>query len=144
MISFDSEFDNRCNISGSDILATGGILDGTVKVWKASDGSMLATLRGGSSNSIVSCDVTDNLVAGGGNDKTCRVWDIKSQRMVHQLVGHTNNITCVRFLGRGQKVVTASKDRQLKVWDISKQTYRQTTNIVLNSTANSVDVANYG
>ena len=61
--------------------------------------------------------------------------------MVHQLVGHTNKITCVRFLVGGQGVVTASKDRQIKVWDISKQTYRQTTNIVLDSTANSVDVA---
>jgi len=102
---------------------------------------MIATLRGGSSNSIVSCDITNSLVAGGGNDKTCRVWDIKTQRMVHQLVGHTNSITCIRFLGGGQGVVTASKDRQLKVWDISKETYRQTTNFVLNSTANSVDVA---
>ena len=123
------------------MLATGGILDGTVKVWNESDGSMIATLRGGSNNSIFSCDVAKNLVAGGGNDKTCRIWDVKSQRMVHQLVGHANIITCVRFLDRGQKIVTASKDRQIKVWDISKQTYRQTTNIVLNSTANSVDIA---
>ena len=29
----------------------------------------------------------------------------------------------------------------IKVWDISKQTYRQKTNIILDSTANSVDVA---
>ena len=132
----------RCNTAGTKLLATGGNFDGTVKIWNATDGSMLATFRGGSSNSIVSCDVTNNLVAGGGNDKTCRVWDIKTQRMVHQLVGHTNQITCVRFLIGGQGIVTASKDRQIKVWDISKQTYRQTTNIVLNSTANSIDMAN--
>jgi len=133
----------RCNsTAGANMLVTGGSLDGTVNIWKVSDGSMIATLRGGSSNSIVSCDVMNSLVAGGGNDKTCRVWDIKTQRMVHQLVGHTDKITCVRFLGGGQGVVSASKDRQIKVWDISKQTYRQTTNIVLNSTANSIDVAN--
>lgn len=97
------------------MIATGGSLDGTVKVWNVSDGSIVATLRGGSGNSILSCDVTNRLVVGGGNDKTCRVWDIQSQRMVHQLVGHTNKITCVRFLVGGQGVVTASKDRQIKV-----------------------------
>jgi WD40 repeat protein len=38
-------------------------------------------------------------------------------------------------------IITASADRQMIVWDISKQTYRQTTSISLNSTANSIDVA---
>ena len=131
----------RCTSTGAEIVATGGIFDGTVKVWNAADGSILATLRGGSSNSYITCDVTNHLVAGGGNDKTCRVWDISTQRMVHQLVGHKNIITCVRFLVDGKGVVTASKDRQIKVWDISKQTYRQKSNIVLDSTANSLDVA---
>lgn len=83
----------------------------------------------------------NHFVAGGGSDKTVRVWNIKSQRMVHQLVGHANKITSVRFLGTAKGIVTASADRQMIVWDISKQTYRQTTNISLNSTANSIDVA---
>ena len=61
--------------------------------------------------------------------------------MVHQLVGHANKITSVRFLGTAKGIITASADRQMIVWDISKQTYRQTTNISLNSTANSIDVA---
>lgn len=131
----------RYDGAGTDILATGGSVDGTVKIWNTSNGSIIATLKGGSNNSIISCDVTNGLVAGGGSDKTCRVWDIKTQRMVHQLVGHVNRITCVRFLGGERGIVTASTDRQIKVWDISKQTYRQTINIVLNSTANSIDVA---
>lgn len=101
---------------------------------------MIATLKGGSNNSIISCDVTNHLVAGGGSDKTCRVWNIKLQRMVHQLVGHANRITCVRFLDGEKGIITASADRQIKIWDTSKQTYRQTNNIRFNSTANSIDV----
>ena len=93
-----SYFSRRCTTSGTDLIATGGSLDGTVKVWKVADGSILATLRGGSSNnSILSCDVTNRLVAGGGNDKTCRVWDISTQRMVHQLVD-----VALHFLRRGE------------------------------------------
>jgi WD40 repeat protein len=60
--------------------------------------------------------------------------------MVHHLVGHANKITCVRFFGAERGILTASADRQMKVWDISKQTYRQTMNMRLHSTANSVDV----
>ncbi len=131
----------RCTTSGTDRIATGGSFDGTVQVWNVTDGSILATLRGGYNNSITTVDITNRLVVGGGNDKTCRVWDIDTQRMLHQLVGHAQKITCVRFLANGQGVVTAAKDRQIKVWDISKQTYRQKTNIVLDSTANAVDVA---
>ncbi|OEU20738.1 WD40 repeat-like protein [Fragilariopsis cylindrus CCMP1102] len=129
----------RYDDAGTD-LATGGS-DGTVKIWNTSNSSVIATLKGGSSNSIISCDVTNHFVAGGGSDKTVRVWNIKSQRMVHQLVGHANKITSVRFLGTAKGIITASADRQMIVWDISKQTYRQTTNISLNSTANSIDVA---
>lgn len=125
----------------SGMIVSCGLLDGTVKIWNASDGSMIASLKGGSGNSIVSCDVENGRAAGGGNDKTCRVWDIQTQRMLHQLVGHTNIITCVRFVSGGRGVVTASKDRQIKVWDISKQTYRESTNIVLTSSANSIDIS---
>jgi autophagy-related protein 16 len=98
------------------------------------------TLKGGSSNAIICLDVTNRLVAGGGSDKTVRVWNFSTNRMVHHLVGHANKVTCVRFFGGERGIVTASSDRQMKVWDISRQTYRQTTNLQLISTANSVDV----
>jgi autophagy-related protein 16 len=123
-----------------DVLATGGSVDGTVKVWNTSNGTLRATLKGGSSNAIISVDVTNHLVAGGGTDKTVRVWNFSTNRMVHHLVGHANKVTCVRFFSGERGIVTASSDRQIKVWDVSKQTYRQTTNLHLNSTANSIDV----
>jgi len=128
----------RYDDAGTNI-ATGGS-DGTVKIWNTSNGSVIATLKGGSNNTIISCDVTNHLAAGGGSDKTCRVWNIKLQRMIHQLVGHANRITCVRFLDGERGIITASADRQIKIWDTSKQTYRQTNNISFNSTANSIDV----
>jgi WD40 repeat protein len=73
------------------MVATGGSVDGTVKIWDTSrvGGDLLvATMKGGGNNAILSCDVVNDLVAGGGTDKTCRIWNFKLQRMVHQLVGH--------------------------------------------------------
>ena len=58
------------------------------------------------------------------------------------MVGHQNKITCVRLFG-GDKpnVITGSADRSLKVWDISRTTYRQTTTLRHSSTSTCVAVA---
>lgn len=122
------------------MLATGGSVDGTVKVWNASNGALRATLKGGSSNAIIDVDVTRHFVAGGGSDKTCRVWNFNTNHLVHHLVGHANKITSLRFFGGERGIVTAAADRQIKVWDISRQTYRQLSTMHPTSTANSIDV----
>lgn len=56
-------------------------------------------------------------------------------------MGHANKITCVRLFGNERAVITGSADRSLKVWDISRKTYRQTTTLRHGSTCYSVDVA---
>jgi autophagy-related protein 16 len=71
----------RYDASGMDLVATGGA-DSTVQVWDTSNASLKATLRGGSSNSIISCDISNGVVIGGGSDKTCRVWNLRTGRMV--------------------------------------------------------------
>eukprot|EP00934_Nitzschia_sp_Nitz4_P003827 Nitzschia sp. Nitz4//scaffold3_size479765//343825//348135//NITZ4_000144-RA/size479765-processed-gene-1.535-mRNA-1//-1//CDS//3329550890//3817//frame0 len=125
--------------SGADLLATGSA-DSTVKVWDTATGALRSTLRGGGSNAILACDINNGVVVGGGSDKTCRVWNLRTQRMVHHLVGHAHKVTCVRLFGGEKGVVTGSADRSLKVWDISRQTYRQTTTFRHSSTANCIDV----
>lgn len=59
---------------------------------------------------------------------------------VHHLVGHAHKITCVRLFDNEKGVITGSADRSLKVWDISRQTYRQTATFRHSSTANCIDV----
>ena len=56
------------------------------------------------------------------------------------MVGHAHKITCVRLFGNERGVITGSADRAMKVWDISKQTYRQTVTLQHSSTSNCVDV----
>lgn len=106
------------------------------------------TFTTGAGNAIWTVDISNNLVAGAGSDKTCRIWSLEDDkqhfRMVHHLVGHAQKITSIRFLGDAMSqngIVTAGVDRQLKVWDISRQTYRDLSTIHLPSTANSIDVA---
>jgi len=89
---------------------------------------------------MMSCDMHGSVVIGASSDKTCRVWNMRSERMLHHLVGHQHKLTCVRLCAQGEAVLTGSADRSLKVWDISRQTYRQTTTLSHGSNPHCVDV----
>jgi len=115
--------------------------DGCVKVWDTNSGTSRATLRGSNGHAILACDISGSLAIGGGTDKTCRVWNLRTERMIHHLVGHQHKITCCRIIGGERGVITGSADRSLKVWDISRKTYRQTTTLRHSSTSTCVDVA---
>jgi WD40 repeat protein len=61
-------------------------------------------------------------------------------QQIHQLAGHLHKVTNVRILSNNRNVLTCSADRSMKLWDISKQTYRQLTTMSFNSFASSIDV----
>lgn len=71
----------RYDSMGSDLLVTGSS-DSLVKVWDAGTGTVRATLRGSTGHVIIGCDMCGNLVVGAGSDKTCRVWNMRTERMV--------------------------------------------------------------
>ena len=130
--------DPRYDQTSGNMLATCGN-DSLVKVWDVATGDQQSVLRGSPGHVITSCDIGDSLVIGAGTDKTCRVWNLRTERMVHQLVGHASKITCARLFGGQKAVVTGSADRSLKIWDVDRKTYRQTTTLRHGSTAYSVD-----
>lgn len=71
----------RYDSMGSDLVVTGGA-DSLVKVWDTSSGTLRATLRGPSGHIIIGADICGNLAVGASSDKTCRVWNVKTERMV--------------------------------------------------------------
>ena len=71
----------RYDACGTDLVATGSS-DSTVKVFEGSSGMLKATFRGGSGNSILCCDISNGIIVGAGTDKTCRVWNLRTDRMV--------------------------------------------------------------
>eukprot|EP00977_Amphora_coffeiformis_P008323 scaffold1880_cov166-Amphora_coffeaeformis.AAC.2 len=132
-------YDTGSNRSGTDLVVSSGS-DATVKVWDTANGILKSTFRGSAGHPFLGCDIAGHLVAGGSTDKTCRIWTLKTDRMMHHLVGHQHKITAVRFCGSGEAIVTASADRSLKVWDISRTTYKQLVTLRHGSTCNCVDV----
>mmetsp|Transcript_29479 Transcript_29479/g.54089 ORF Transcript_29479/g.54089 Transcript_29479/m.54089 type:complete len:234 (-) Transcript_29479:240-941(-) len=70
-----------------------------------------------------------------------RVWNQQTKRMIHQLAGHSQKITCVRLFPGEKSVITGSADRSMRVWDISRHIYTQTTTFRHSSTTNCSDVS---
>lgn len=116
--------------------------DATVRVWDTSNGQLQATFSGGGSlHALTGVDMSGGIVTCCGADKTCRVWLYQTKRLIHQLAGHSQKITCVRLFPGEKRIVTASADRSIKVWDISRHIYTQTTTFRHSSTANCSDVS---
>jgi len=56
-------------------------------------------------------------IVTASNDKTARVWDVASGRMLALLAGHTGAINSAVFSADGSRIVTASADDTARVWD---------------------------
>ena len=121
-------------------LATAGS-DGVVKVWDPSKALLMNTLRAsGAGQPLLCVDISGELVVAGSSDKSCRIWSLKTSRMIHHLIGHASKVMCVRLTPDHSSVWSASADRTLKLWDISRGTYRQTCTLRHGSAVHCLDL----
>ena len=102
------------------LIATGGGPDWKLKLWDGATGEKIADLAGHERH--VSCVDFSNdgrwLLTGGGHDKTVILWDVANRKAVRTFEGHTDQIEGARFLSDGHRMVTASKDMSIRVWDV--------------------------
>jgi WD40 repeat protein/uncharacterized caspase-like protein len=127
--------DGRTLVSSSD--------DGAVKVWDVVEGRKLKTLIGPEENesatgledslqksaailswgksAITSLALTPDgkLLAGAGNDKTVKVWELATGKLVYTLEGHTDKVRSVSISPDGKLLASASMDEKIKLWDLS-------------------------
>ena len=78
-------------IKGSD--------DKLIKIWRASDGVLMATLRG-HQKEICDLDVNfeNTLLASASYDKKIRIWNIKTTENTEVLLEHIHILTCVKVI----------------------------------------------
>lgn len=104
-----------------------GADDLLVKIWSATDGRLLATLRGHSAEITDLAVSPDNgLLAAGSCDKGIRVWCLQTLAPVAVLVGHTAMVTSLRFCpypkGSRRFLVSTGNDGCVCFWDYSNET----------------------
>ena len=86
---------------------------GTARVWRLADGTLVATLEGrhtGEENPA--CVSPDGVhVVTTSVDRTARVWRLADGTLVRTLEGHTRKVLSVCVSPDGVHVVTTSMDR---------------------------------
>ena len=56
----------------------------------------------------------------GSFDRTAKLWETSTGKLLHTLKGHNMEIVCVAFDPQGELAATGSMDTTAKVWDIEK------------------------
>ena len=94
--------------------------DGTARIWDASTGKPIVTLKGHAGPVIAARFSAEAiLVATAGKDKTVKLWNADTGQLLETFSGHTDTINDVAFAPDDQRIVTASEDGTAKVWDVT-------------------------
>lgn len=75
-----------------------GADDTIIKIWSASNGRLLATLRGHQGEiTDLSISLENDMLASGSCDKKIRVWDLRTTALIKTLKNHEDQISAVKF-----------------------------------------------
>ncbi len=101
-------------------------MDNTVQIWEVSNGKFgncITTLRD-HHISVTNISFSPNgrlfASASASSENAIIIWDItKKCSTLPPLLGHTNHVLSVSFNNDGAKIVSASEDNSIRVWDVS-------------------------
>ncbi|MBN1664821.1 MAG: ABC transporter permease subunit [Deltaproteobacteria bacterium] len=109
-----------------------GSSDETIIEWDVATGTQIRSLIGhtgyvkGVAYSpdgkliVSSCEDNENI------DNTAKVWDASTGRLIRSLEGHTNAVMTAVFSTDGRTIATGSRDKTIKLWDVTSGTERVT------------------
>ena len=60
-------------------------------------------------------------IVSAADDKTIKLWDAKSGKIIKTFNGHTDVVNSAAFSPDGNHIVSASMDETIKLWDIEKE-----------------------
>ena len=68
------------------------------------------------SSIVISSD--DKTIASCGQDKSIRIWDVKTGELLKTLTGHSDWIHSIKLTKGNKSIVSCSSDKTIKFWDL--------------------------
>ena len=59
----------------------------------------------------------EKTIASGGYDKTVRLWDAQTGKLLQTLIGHTATVWDVAFSSDGKTIASGSHDKTVRLWE---------------------------
>ncbi len=93
-------------------------LDGTLRFWDFKTHALLEVVRVGVGIAQLEQARDSELMAAACDDFVIRVYDMASRKLVRRLEGHSTHISDLCFSRDGRRLVSASVDATVRVWDL--------------------------
>jgi WD40 repeat protein len=100
-------------------LLVSGSEDETLKIWSASDGRELRTMKGDSRDNVKGVAVSPDgtmAVSGGNKDARVRVWSLADGQQLPSLVGQGREVAACAFAPDGKTLVSGGNDANVILW----------------------------
>jgi WD40 repeat protein/tRNA A-37 threonylcarbamoyl transferase component Bud32 len=119
---------NICRIFSPDgTLIASESEDSTIKLLRASDGTVRRTLSGHTlAVNSLAFSPDGSILASGARDNTIKLWRVSDGKLLRTLQGHTDWVWSVAFSSDGSIVASGSNDATVKLWRVSDGVLLQT------------------
>lgn len=98
--------------------------DGSLRLWDTEDFELRHLIHGSDDPSrsphkhVIAFSPNGNWLATSRKNHTCCIWNVLSGTLHKELHGHTNQLSFVAFNQTSTHIITASRDRDLRIWDV--------------------------
>ncbi|KAJ3559376.1 hypothetical protein NP233_g11276 [Leucocoprinus birnbaumii] len=106
---------NAVGLQNDRVVSASG--DGKMILWDIESGERLRTFDG-HDRGLACIEFKNNLIVSGSNDCKIRVWNARTGECLRTLAGHNALVRAISFDPKTGRLLSASYDKVVKVWDL--------------------------